>query len=90
MAETRERSGHLLYLQRSPTQRRRETHASVAAGMHMLPADMGSWHGQDFRFEPSMTDISPQLFDQVSQVFAGICLFGGWETYKGGRVQSGH
>ena len=56
----------------------------------MLPADMGSWHGQDFRFEPSMTDISPQLSDQVSQVFAGICLFGGWETYKGGRVQSGH
>ena len=38
-----------------------EKHASVAAGTHMLANDVGSWHGQDFRFEPSVTDYFPPL-----------------------------
>lgn len=91
VAEAWQHCGHLFYLQRSPMQRsKQKMHALVAAGMHTLIADVRSWHCQDFRFGPSVMIISPQIIYQISQVFAGICLFRGCKTYKGGKMQGGY
>lgn len=90
VAETWKHSGHLLYLQRSQLRAGRKMPALVAAIMHTLPADVCSWCCQHFRFEPSMTDFSPWLLYRTSQVLTGICLFRGFKTYNGQRMQSSH
>lgn len=64
--------------------------ALVAAVMHMLTANVCSWHRQDFRFEPSMTDLFSLncsiRFPRSLQ--ESVCLQG--VRHKGGRMQSGH
>lgn len=62
--------------------------ALVAAVMHMLTANVCSWHCQDLRFEPSMTDLPPTprncsiRFPRSLQ--ESVCLWGARHRRKEG------